>query len=133
MSLAAASTAASGLSTNLIGASTSGLTIWVGVPSGQQRFEVVGDHLRLPRLSVPRGPADVRRQHHVGHADQRMVDRQPFAVEVVQARRGHLAAAQRVDERVGVVQLGAGGVEEDHAVAHGRELLGADHARRCRR
>ena len=39
-----------------------------------------------------------------------------------------LPLSQGADERGGVVQLGAGGVDEHHAVAHGRELLGADHA-----
>ena len=38
-----------------------------------------------------------------------------------------LPLLQGGDQRVGVVQLGAGGVEEDHAVAHRGELLGADH------
>jgi hypothetical protein len=47
---------------------------------------------------------------------------------VVKTGCGHLAAAQRVDEGVGVVQLGPCGVEEDHAVAHGGELRTADHA-----
>ena len=94
--------------------------------TGQQRFEVVGNHLSLARLSVPRGSADVWREHHIGHRYQRVVGRQPFPDEVVQARGGHLAVAQRVDERVGVMQLSPGAVEEDDAVAHGRELLGAD-------
>ena len=97
-----------------------------GLLAGQQRFQVVGHHLGLPRLSVPRRPADVGREHHIGHSDQRVIGRQPFADEVVQARGSHLAAAQRLDEGVGVVQLSAGAVEEDDAVAHGRELLGAD-------
>src|SRR6202035_2386762 len=78
--------------------------------------------------SVPRGPADVWSQDDVAHTDQRVIGGQPFADEVVQAGGGHLAATQRVDQRVGVVQLGPGGVEEDRTVAHGRELLGADHS-----
>ncbi len=57
-----------------------------------------------------------------------MVGRQPFTDEVVDAGGRNLAAAQRVNQRVGVVQLGPGGVEEDDPVAHGRELAGADQA-----
>jgi xylulokinase len=47
----------------------------------------------------------MRREHHVGHARQRVVRREPFADEMVQARSGHLAATESVDERVGVMQL----------------------------
>ena len=138
MSLAAASTAASGLSTNLmislLLASAEGQHLRVddvrGRASGQERVEAVGDDLRLPGLSVPRGPADVRREDDVGHAHQRVIGREPFADEVVQPGGGDLAAAQGVDEGVGVVQLGPGGVEEDHAVAHGGELR---RRRSCRR
>ena len=104
-----------------------------GRASGQERLEAVGDDLRLPGLSVPRGPADVRRQDDVGHAGQRVIGWEPFADEVVKTGCGHLAAAQRVDEGVGVVQLGPGGVEEDHAVAHGGELPERRSCRRSRR
>ena len=93
----------------------------------QQRFQPVGDHLCLPQLSVPRGSADMRREHHVGQGGERMADGKPLTLEVVQARRRHLAALERVDQRIGVVQLRAGRIEKHHAVAHRRELLGADH------
>ena len=104
-----------------------------GRASGQQRLEAVGDDVRLPGLGVAGGAADVRCQHDVGHARQRVIGWQPLADEVVETGCRQLAAAQRVDERVGVVQLGPGGVEVDRAVAHRGELLGADHARSSRR
>ena len=126
MSLAAASTAASASSTNLMRQHLR-VDDMGGRSAGQQRFQVVGDHLRLARLGVPRGTTDVRGEHDVGHRHQRVVGGQVFADEVVEPGAGQLAAAQGVDQGVGVVQLGAGGVEEDDAVAHGRELLGADH------
>ncbi|CFR82214.1 Uncharacterised protein [Mycobacterium tuberculosis] len=63
----------------------------------------------------------------IGHAHQRVIGRQPFTGEVVQAGGGQLAATQGVDERIGVAQLGPGGVEKHRTVAHGRELLGTDH------
>ena len=103
-----------------------------GVRPDRSALEAVGDHLRLPCLSVPRGPADMGREHDVGHARERMVGGQPFADEVIQARGADLAAAQRVDERVGVVQLCPSGVEEHYAVAHRRELRRRRSSPRCR-
>ena len=100
----------------------------VGVRPDRSALEAVGDHLRLPGLSVPRGPADVRRQHDVGHARQRMVGGQPFADEVVQAGGGRPCRLRRASTRASVsCSWALRGVEEDHAVAHGCELLGADH------
>ena len=49
--------------------------------TGQQRFQVVGHHRGLSRLSVPRGSADVWREHNIGHSNQRVIGRQPFADE----------------------------------------------------
>ena len=60
---------------------------------------------------------------------QRMVDGQGLALEVVEAGGRHLAGPQGGHQGVGVVEGGPGRVEEDHPVAHGGELLGADHAR----
>jgi xylulokinase len=94
--------------------------------AAQQRFQVVGHHLRLPRLSVPRRPTDVWREHHIRHGGQRVVGGQPLAGEMVYAGGGYLSAQQRLDQRVGVVQLRACGVEEDDVVAHGLELRCAD-------
>lgn len=77
-----------------------------GPVAGQQCAQVVGDHPRLPGLGVPGGPADVGGEDDIGHAHQRVIGRQPFTGEVVQAGGGQLAATQGVDERIGVVQLG---------------------------
>ena len=55
--------------------------------SRQEGLEVVGDHLRLPGLSVPRGPADVGCQDHVRQRRQRVIDRKPFPDEMVEARQ----------------------------------------------
>ena len=68
------------------------------------------------------------REHDVGHARQRVIGGQPFADEVVEPCSAHLAVVQRIDQRVGVVQLSACGVEEDDAGAHRGELVRADHA-----
>ena len=46
-----------------------------------------------------------------------MIGRQPLADEMVEARSGDLAVAQRLDERVGVVQLGPWAMYSSLAVA----------------
>ena len=73
------------------------------------------------------------RQDDLGERGQRMVRGQVLALEVVQARRADFARGQRGHQGVGVVDLGPGRVQEDDAVAHFGEGVGADHAGRLRR
>ena len=55
--------------------------------------------------------------------DQRMVDGSHSPTKWSRPAAATLPLLQCGHERVGVVQLGPGGVQEHHAVAHRRELL----------
>src|SRR5207244_791657 len=104
MSLAAASTCRLMFSTSL---TVEDLRVHDvhGSLAGQQAGEVVGDETGVVGLGVVGGPTDVRRQHHVGHPDQGVIDGEMLADEVVEAGGRHLARPQGCDERVGIVQL----------------------------
>lgn len=56
-----------------------------------------------------------------------MVHGKVVALEMVQCRRRHLPAPQRVQQGVGIVQGCASRVHEHHAVTHGGELGCTDH------
>ena len=112
---------------------TSGLTMLQRPCPRHEAAEVLGDRPGVVGLGVVGGAADVRRQHDLGERGQRVIRRQVLALEVVESRRADLARGQGGHQRVGVVDLGAGRVQEDDAVAHFGEGVGVDHAGRLRR
>src|SRR5205085_2293112 len=59
--------------------------------AAQQRGEPLGDEGGVVRLGVVGGPADVRGEEHVGHADQRVVEGQGLALEVIEGGGGEVA------------------------------------------
>ena len=73
-------------------------------------------------------PADVRSEHDVVERTKRVIGGQSLAGEVVEAGKPERTVTQRVDERVGVVQGRARGIEVHGSFAHARELRCADHA-----
>ena len=56
-----------------------------------------------------------------------------LALEVIETRAGEVTRLEGGDQRVGVVQRGAGRVDVDRARFHARELVGADQPGRLRR
>ena len=57
-------------------------------------------------------------------------DGQRLLLEDVERGAGDVAGAQRVDQRLGVHEVAAGGVDEPHARAHRGEAAGVDHVAR---
>src|SRR5262249_48929146 len=72
----------------------------------QESFQIVSDHLGVVGFGVVGRAADVRGEDDVRHRAQRVIDRQGLTFEVVEAGAAELAVAQRVDQRVEVVQGG---------------------------
>ena len=83
-------------------------------------------------LGVVGGAADVRGEHHVGHADERVVGGDVLALEVVERGAAEVAGGEGGGEGVEVVEPGAGGVDVHRALAHGGELRRRPSARASR-
>src|SRR6202795_4888001 len=84
-----------------------------------QHAEHLGGHLeRHPAHGLAGHPRDVGRDDHVLELEEAVVGGRGLLLEDVDARRADLAALEPGHERVLVLGLAAGGVDEDHAVLH---------------
>ena len=94
----------------------------------------LGRHLHGHRASgLRRDPRHVRADDDIGQVQQRVVGGDRLLLEHVEAGGADLAAAEALEERVLLLGLAAGGVDEDHPVLHLRDGLAVDHVMRLGR
>ncbi len=92
---------------------------------GERRHHLLGGLVAGAVGGLGRGGAEVRGDHHVGIAEQRVVGHRLLA-EHVERRARHLAGVERRPQRVLDHQQAARDVDHAHAVLHLREGLGVE-------
>ena len=100
-------------------------TALVTTPPGERGHHLLGGLVAGAVGGLGGGGAEVRRDHHVGIAEQRVVGHRLLA-EHVERRARHLAGVERRPQRVLDHQLAARDVDHAHAVLHLREGLGVE-------
>ena len=86
---------------------------------------LLGDDRAGAVLGLGGGGAEVRRDDDVRQLEEgRLGER--LLLEDVDGGAGEVAGAQGVDQRVGVHELAAAGVDQPHAGLHGRQAAGVD-------
>ena len=103
-------------------------------PLAAQAGEAVLDrHHRHPLARRVAGAADVRQQHDVRRAEQRIARRQRLDLHHVEPSAGDPALLERMDERALVDDAAARRVDEDRRALHRSQLLRADDVARLGR
>ena len=97
--------------------------------SCREALDLGGDHLDAAEQRLVGRAADVRRQHHVGVAKQRVRAGRRLGLDDVERRTGQVAGRQRVGQRLLVDQRLAGGVQEVAPGLHRRERGGVEQPR----
>ncbi len=93
-------------------------------PALERGRDLLGDDDACTVLRLARRRREMRRDDDVVQLEQRACVR--LGREHVERRACDLAAPQRLQQRVLVDELAAGGVDEAHAVAHARECVRVD-------
>src|SRR5271155_1826993 len=94
----------------------------------EERLDVLDDLRVGIQIVLFRDVADVWSQDHVRRGAQRMVDRQGLFIVDVEPGIGEASLLQRSDNRTGVADWPARGVDNDRARLHQPDLTGADKA-----
>ena len=99
----------------------------------QEPPQVIAEQLRDACVLPIAGARRVRADQHVGHVPQRAGRRQRLLLKHVECRPTHLPALQGSNQRRLVHRRTAADVDEENALLHQGEFLGADHLLAVRR
>src|SRR4029077_16394085 len=93
--------------------------------------DLLEDVAELHLVFLTRDVAEMRRAHHVAHAQQRMVgvEHRLFFVDI-DCREARTPSAQRIDEGAALDEWRAAGVDDERGWLHPRKISGGDDAAR---